>query len=77
MIELRTPAEIDAMRPAGRFVAETLATLRDEAKVGTNLLAIDRRKLVNRQYLRYLAARLQLPKDVCRSLEQKFFASVD
>jgi methionyl aminopeptidase len=42
MIELRTPAEIDAMRPAGRFVAETLATLRDETKVGTNLLTIDR-----------------------------------
>lgn len=43
MIELRTPAEIEAMKPAGRFVAETLATLRDETKVGTNLLAIDRR----------------------------------
>ncbi|SDQ11437.1 type I methionyl aminopeptidase [Microbacterium sp. cf332] len=43
MIELRTPAEIEAMRPAGRFVAETLATLRDETKVGTNLLSIDRR----------------------------------
>ena len=43
MIELRTPAEIEEMRPAGRFVAETLATLRDETKVGTNLLAIDRR----------------------------------
>lgn len=43
MIELRTPAEIEAMRPAGRFVAETLATLREETKVGTNLLAIDRR----------------------------------
>lgn len=43
MIELRTPAEVDAMRPAGRFVAEVLATLRDETKVGTNLLTIDRR----------------------------------
>ena len=43
MIELRTPAEIEAMRPAGRFVAETLATLRDETRVGTNLLSIDRR----------------------------------
>jgi methionyl aminopeptidase len=43
MIELRTPAEIDAMRPAGRFVAEVLATLRDETKVGTNLLTLDRR----------------------------------
>ncbi|GMM94855.1 MULTISPECIES: type I methionyl aminopeptidase [Microbacterium] len=43
MIELRTPAEIDAMRPAGRFVAETLATLREDTRVGTNLLTIDRR----------------------------------
>lgn len=43
MIELRTPAEIDEMRAAGRFVAETLATLRDETRVGTNLLSIDRR----------------------------------
>lgn len=41
MIELRTPAEIDQMREAGRFVAETLATLRAETKVGTNLLTID------------------------------------
>lgn len=43
MIELRTPAEIEAMKPAGRFVAEVLATLRDETRVGTNLLALDRR----------------------------------
>jgi len=41
MIELRTPAEIDEMRAAGRFVAETLATLRDETKIGTNLMTID------------------------------------
>lgn len=43
MIELRTPAEIEQMRPAGRFVAETLATLRDDTNVGTNLLSIDKR----------------------------------
>ncbi|CAH0161620.1 MULTISPECIES: type I methionyl aminopeptidase [unclassified Microbacterium] len=43
MIELRTPAEIEEMKAAGRFVAETLATLRDETKVGTNLLTIDRK----------------------------------
>ncbi|MFI8594913.1 type I methionyl aminopeptidase [Microbacterium sp. NPDC078428] len=43
MIELRTPAEIEQMRPAGRFVAETLAALREDTKVGTNLLDIDRR----------------------------------
>jgi uncharacterized membrane protein YebE (DUF533 family) len=39
-----------------------------------SLLAIDRRKLVNRLYLRYLAARLQLPKDLTRSLEQRYRA---
>lgn len=43
MIELRTPAEIEQMRPAGRFVAEVLATLRDETRVGSSLLALDRR----------------------------------
>ena len=43
MIELRTPAEIDAMRPAGRFVAVVLATLRADTTVGTNLLTIDKR----------------------------------
>ncbi len=43
MIELRTPDEIERMRPAGRFVAEVLATLQRETTVGTNLLAIDER----------------------------------
>lgn len=43
MIELRTPTEIEQMRPAGRFVAEVLATLRADTKVGTNLMAIDNR----------------------------------
>lgn len=43
MIEHFTPREIEAMRPAGRFVADTLATLREEVGVGTNLLEIDAR----------------------------------
>lgn len=43
MIELRTPDELEAMRPAGRFVAEVLQTLRAEVRVGTNLLEIDER----------------------------------
>lgn len=43
MIEHFTPREIEAMRPAGRFVADTLATLREEVRVGTNLLEIDER----------------------------------
>ena len=41
MIELRTPAEIDEMRAAGRFVASTLTKLVAAAKVGVNLLTLD------------------------------------
>lgn len=41
MIELRTPAEIEAMRPAGRFVARVLTALADAAHVGVNLLDLD------------------------------------
>lgn len=42
MIELRTPAEIEQMRPAGRFVARVLQETAAAAKVGTNLLELDR-----------------------------------
>ena len=41
MIELRTPAEIEQMRPAGRFVADVLTHLSSKVGVGTNLLEID------------------------------------
>jgi len=41
MIELRTAAEIEQMRPAGQFVAEVLARLREAAAVGVNLLDLD------------------------------------
>ncbi len=41
MIELRTPAEIEQMRPAGRFVAEVLTALSEKAAVGVNLLELD------------------------------------
>ncbi len=41
MIELRTPAEIDEMRPAGSFVAKVLSTLAEATKVGVNLLELD------------------------------------
>lgn len=41
MIELRTPAEVEAMRPAGRFVAEVLTRLEREIAVGVNLLELD------------------------------------
>ena len=41
MIELRTPAEIDQMRPAGKLVAEVLKATSAAAKVGVNLLELD------------------------------------
>jgi methionyl aminopeptidase len=41
VIELRTPAEIEQMRPAGRFVADVLTRLTEAADVGVNLLELD------------------------------------
>src|SRR3954464_12193084 len=41
MIELRTPAQIEQMRPAGRFVADVITALAEAADVGVNLLELD------------------------------------
>ena len=41
MIELRTPTQIEQMRPAGRFVADVLTALKGKADVGVNLLELD------------------------------------
>ena len=41
MIEILSPRELDAARPAGRFVGRTLQTLRERVEPGTNLLEID------------------------------------
>ena len=41
VIELRSTAEIDAMRPAGRFVAEVLTELATHVAPGVNLLELD------------------------------------
>lgn len=40
-----------------------------------SLMAVDQRKPVNRLYLRYLAARLQLSDELVESLEQRYQAS--
>ncbi|MFB2582240.1 type I methionyl aminopeptidase [Herbiconiux sp. P15] len=42
MIELKTPAEIEQMRPAGAFVASVLTELASRAAVGVNLLKLDK-----------------------------------
>ncbi|WP_125565819.1 type I methionyl aminopeptidase [Nocardioides baekrokdamisoli] len=41
MIELRTPAQIEQMKPAGAFVASVLTALQEKATVGVNLLELD------------------------------------
>jgi methionyl aminopeptidase len=41
VIELRTPTQIEQMRPAGRFVASVISALADKADVGVNLLELD------------------------------------
>jgi methionyl aminopeptidase len=41
MIELRTPTQIEQMRPAGRFVAEVVTAVSEAADVGVNLLELD------------------------------------
>lgn len=41
MIEYRTPSEIDAMREAGRVVAQALAAVREHAQIGTSMLELD------------------------------------
>lgn len=41
VIELRTPKELEEMRPAGKFVASVLAAVKSHAKVGVNLLDLD------------------------------------
>ncbi|HEY2075308.1 MAG TPA: type I methionyl aminopeptidase [Streptosporangiaceae bacterium] len=41
MVELKSPAEIDAMRSAGRVVATALLQMRKQAAVGVSLLELD------------------------------------
>lgn len=41
MIELKTPREVEEMRPAGRLVHDVLQRLTEVAEVGTNLLDLD------------------------------------
>jgi methionyl aminopeptidase len=41
VIELKTPAEIEQMKPAGAFVAQVLEAVKAAAKPGVNLLQLD------------------------------------
>ncbi len=41
MVEIKTPGEIEAMRGAGRVVAQILAAVQDQAKAGMRLAELD------------------------------------
>jgi methionyl aminopeptidase len=41
MVEIKTAAEIEAMRAAGQVVAQILAATRDQARAGTRLIELD------------------------------------
>jgi methionyl aminopeptidase len=41
VVELRTRAQMEEMRPAGRFVADVITALAEAADVGVNLLELD------------------------------------
>ena len=41
MVEIKTDSDLDAMREAGRVVADALAAARDSAGVGVRLLDLD------------------------------------
>lgn len=66
---------LEQRRPLSAVLAEVPDVQTGARVYAASLLAIDRRKPVNRHYLRYLAARLQLPTELARSLEQRFRAA--
>jgi uncharacterized membrane protein YebE (DUF533 family) len=68
----RLARALDAPRPLNDVLHE-VRDVEDGALVyAASLLAIDQRNPVNRHYLRYLAARLQLPEELVASLELRF-----
>ena len=72
-------AFLDAALAQPKSLNELLREIRD-VRTGAlvyaaSLMAVDQRKPVNRHYLRYLAARLQLSEELVGSLEQRFRSS--
>jgi uncharacterized membrane protein YebE (DUF533 family) len=81
VLELMDPggdqrALLDAALAQPKPLNELLREVRDVRAAAlvyaASLMAVDRRKPVNRYYLRYLAARLQLSEEMVGSLEQRF-----
>ncbi len=71
--------DLDAAVAAQGPLHATLGRVRDVQTgalvYAASLMAVDQRKPVNRLYLRYLAARLQLSDELVASLEQRYRSS--
>lgn len=63
---------LEKPRPLSALLFEIQDVQTGARVYAASLLSIDQRKPVNRHYLRYLAARLQLSNELARSLEQRF-----
>lgn len=73
-VVLKTPAQIEQMRPAGRMVGETLAELRDMTKPGTVLAELDRYVLDKFARLGVVPAFLgyqSFPHTICASVNDQ------
>jgi uncharacterized membrane protein YebE (DUF533 family) len=72
-------AKLAPMLDQPRALPDVLLQVRDPQTAAlvyaASLAAIDQRERVNRYYLRYLAARLHLPRDLVKTIEQRFRAS--
>ncbi len=75
----RERALLDAALSRPKPLNEVLGPVHDVQAAAlvyaASLMAVDRRKPVNRYYLKYLAARLQLSEELAGSLEQRFRSS--
>ena len=72
----RLPAMIEERKPLAEVLEQVSDGETGAMVYAASLLATDRRKRVNRYYLRYLAERLKLSRDLARSVEQRFNAAL-
>src|ERR1700747_3005261 len=86
MVEIKTPAEVEAMRGAGRVVAQILAAVQDEAKAGMRTAELDEvaRDVLARNgayspFLNYQPgfAPVPFPATICTSVNDAALVSVD
>jgi len=66
---------VSRSKPLNEILKEVHDTQTGALVYAASLMAVDQRKPVNRYYLRYLAARLQLSEELVGSLEQRYRSS--